>query len=70
MVDLPAPVVPAVVARAASAGVRVSPWSATRLRAVTHRDADDDAVARAGEVLAGCLADALRGATAAEPALR
>lgn len=59
MVDLPAPVVPAVVARAADAGVRVSPWSATRLRAVTHRDADDAAVARAGAVLAASLAAAL-----------
>jgi threonine aldolase len=60
MVDLPAPVVPAVVARAAAAGVRVSPWSATRLRAVTHRDAADAEVARAGHVLAAALAAELR----------
>jgi threonine aldolase len=55
MVDLPRPVVPAVVARALAEGVRVSPWSATRLRAVTHRDVDDAQVARAGEVLAAAL---------------
>jgi threonine aldolase len=64
MVDLPAPVVPAVVARAAAAGVRVSPWSATRLRAVTHRDADDADVARAGAVLAEALDAELRSAPA------
>jgi threonine aldolase len=61
MVDLPAPVVPAVVARAATAGVRVSPWSATRLRAVTHRDVDDAEVARAGEVLADAIDAELQG---------
>jgi threonine aldolase len=61
MVDLPAPVVPAVVARAAAAGVRVSPWSATRLRAVTHRDAGDAAVARAGAVLADAIGAELGG---------
>lgn len=55
MVDLPRPVVPAVVARAAEEGVRFSPWSATRLRAVTHRDVNDADVARAGEVLAVAL---------------
>jgi hypothetical protein len=57
-------VVPAVVARAAAAGVRVSPWSATRLRAVTHRDAGDADVARAGAVLADALAAALDAAPA------
>jgi len=61
MVDLPAPVVPEVAARAATAGVRVSPWSATRFRAVTHRDVDDADVARAGAVLAEAVAAALAG---------
>mgnify|MGYP002778845241 FL=1 len=55
MVDLPRPVVPAVVARAAAEGVRLSPWSQTRLRAVTHRDVDDAGVERAGAVLAAAL---------------
>ena len=65
MVDLPAPAVPAVVARAASAGVRVSPWSATRMRAVTHRDVDDADVSRAGEVLADAMAAELGGRSTA-----
>jgi threonine aldolase len=55
MVDLPRPVVPAVVARAAEQGVLLSPWSTTRLRAVTHLDVDDAQVARAGAVLADAL---------------
>jgi hypothetical protein len=54
-VTTPRPVVPTVVERAAAEGVRLSPWSATRLRAVTHRDVDDADVARAGEVLAVAL---------------
>jgi threonine aldolase len=55
MVDLPAPVVPSVVARAAEQGVLLSPWSMTRLRAVTHLDVDDAGIARAADVLAGAL---------------
>jgi threonine aldolase len=64
MVDLPRPVVPEVVARAAAQGVLLSSWSATRLRAVTHRDVDDAMIARAGRVLADAL-DAVLGAPAA-----
>jgi threonine aldolase len=59
MVDLPAPVVPQVVARAAEQGVLLSPWSATRLRAVTHLDVDAAAIARAGVVLRDALERAL-----------
>jgi threonine aldolase len=55
MVDLPAPVVPAVVARAAERGVLVSPWTTTRLRAVTHLDVDGAAIARAADVLREAL---------------
>jgi threonine aldolase len=64
MVDLPRPVVPAVVARAAEQGVLLSPWTTTRLRAVTHLDVDDAMIRRAGEVIADALAAEL-GATAA-----
>lgn len=39
MIDLPTPATPAVVARAAELGVRISPWSASRVRAVCHLDA-------------------------------
>jgi threonine aldolase len=64
MVDLPQPVVPAVVARAAAQGVLLSPWTTTRLRAVTHLDVDDAMIRRAGEVIADALAAEL-GAVAA-----
>ncbi|MGZ8470092.1 MAG: threonine aldolase family protein [Gemmatirosa sp.] len=62
MVDLPQPVVPAVVARAAEQGVLLSPWTTTRLRAVTHLDVDDAMIARAGEVIAAALAAELHDA--------
>ena len=53
MVDLPAGVASAsVVAWAAEQGVLVTPWSASRIRAVTHLDVDDAAVARAADVVA------------------
>jgi threonine aldolase len=64
MVDLPSPVVPAVVARAAAQGVLLSPWSTTRLRAVTHLDVDDAMIARAGAVLAAALEAELGAAVA------
>lgn len=56
MMDLPPRLsAPAVVARAREAGVLVTPWNATRVRAVLHLDIDDaacaDAVARLQEVL-------------------
>ena len=40
-----------VVAEAAKQGVLLSPWNASRVRAVTHLDADATAVARAGGVV-------------------
>jgi threonine aldolase len=57
MVDLPAGRdAGAVVRAAADAGVLVSGWSATRIRAVTHRDVDRAQVERAADVLAAALA--------------
>jgi threonine aldolase len=52
MVDLPEGTASAaVVAAAAEQGVRVTPWSVSRIRAVTHLDVDAAAVTRAGEVV-------------------
>jgi threonine aldolase len=57
MIDLPAGVASAdVSARARDGGVLVSPWSGTRVRAVTHLDADRTAVARAAEVVRAAIA--------------
>ncbi len=56
MVDLPAGLLAAdVVARCAERGVKITPWNASRVRAVTHLDVDKAAVRRAGEVLAAVL---------------
>ena len=56
MVDLPDRVdAGTVVRRAADAGVLITPWSATRVRAVTHLDVDRAAVERAASVVARCL---------------
>ena len=56
MLDLPPGVSSGdVVAAAAAEGVLVSPWSATRVRAVTHLDAGDADVRRAAEVVARAL---------------
>ena len=44
-----------IVKSAADHDVLLTPWSPTRIRAVTHLDVDDDAVRRAGEVLARLL---------------
>jgi threonine aldolase len=52
MVDLPKGMTSsAVVAAAAEQGVRVTPWNATRIRAVTHLDVDREAIDGAGRVL-------------------
>jgi threonine aldolase len=52
MVDLPQGVSStAVVAASGQAGVLISPWHATRVRAVTHLDVDAAAVAEAGRRL-------------------
>ena len=45
----------AVVAEAARCGVLLSPWSATRVRAVFHLDVDAKGAERAGEVMRGVL---------------
>jgi threonine aldolase len=56
MVDLPAGVSAFdVVPRAAERGVLVTPWSPTRIRAVTHLDVDREDVAAAADVLAELL---------------
>jgi threonine aldolase len=52
MVDLPGGTASeAVVAAAAEQGVRITPWSATRIRAVMHLDVDMAAIERAGAVV-------------------
>lgn len=52
MIDLPAGVTSTMVAaRAKEAGVLISPWSATRVRAVAHLDVDADTMRRAGAVV-------------------
>ena len=52
MVDLPIGMTSStVVTAAAEEGVRVTPWSTTRIRAVTHLDVDAEAVDRAGRVI-------------------
>jgi threonine aldolase len=52
MVDLPDGITSAGVAGAAAEqGVRITPWSARRIRAVTHLDVDATAVTRAAEVV-------------------
>jgi threonine aldolase len=61
MIDLPRPVAGAVAERAAAAGVLVSTWTHTRLRAVTHLDAPEPAVRRAASTLARVLEAELRG---------
>jgi len=61
MVDLPEGVTSsAVVAAAAEEGVRITPWSATRIRAVTHLDVGAEAVERAGRVVRAVLERAAR----------
>ena len=53
MIDLPAGIAATdVAARCAAEGVRITPWSATRVRAVTHLDVDAAMVRAAGTVIA------------------
>jgi len=57
MVDLPAGMDgPTLTRRAAERGVLITPWSATRVRAVTHLDVSRAAVETAGGVVAELLA--------------
>ncbi len=56
MIDLPAGLSSsAVVAAAKADGVLLSPWNASRLRAVTHLDADEAAVSRAADVVRSAI---------------
>jgi threonine aldolase len=55
MIHLAKPLAAAVVAAAAKDGVRVSAWSETRVRAVTHLDAPMDFVQRGGARLAAVI---------------
>ena len=56
MVDLPEGMTStAVVDRARLEGVWLTPWSATRIRAVTHLDVDTEAVAHAADVVRGVI---------------
>ncbi|HET7457815.1 MAG TPA: GntG family PLP-dependent aldolase [Gemmatimonadaceae bacterium] len=56
MLDLPAGVSAFdLVQRAAARGVRITPWSPTRIRAVTHLDVSDADVAEAGRVIVSLL---------------
>ncbi len=56
MIDLPAGVTSgAVTAAAKEDGVLISPWHASRVRAVAHLDADTAAVARAAAVVRGAI---------------
>jgi threonine aldolase len=55
MLDLPTPQAEEIVSAAAARGVRVSAWSPSRVRAVTHLDVSAAEVARAGDVLVDVL---------------
>lgn len=56
MIDLPAGTTSGdMVAKAREGGVLLSPWSTTRVRAVTHLDADRAAVTRAAEVVRAAI---------------
>jgi threonine aldolase len=56
MIDLPARITASELsARCAEQGVKISPWNATRVRAVTHLDVDDAGITRAGEVIVRAL---------------
>lgn len=55
MIDLPRPVAEHVVRECERAGVRLSAWAPSRIRAVTHLDAPMHSVAKAGKVVAEVL---------------
>ncbi len=59
MIDLPAARANAVVARAAEVGIRVSAWTPSRIRAVTHLDAPLEAIEEAGPRLRAVIEAAL-----------
>ncbi len=59
MIDLPRPLARDVVERAVARGVRVSAWTPTRVRAVTHLDAPMHLVVQAGNRLTAALFEVL-----------
>jgi threonine aldolase len=59
MIDLPTPAADRVTECAAALGLRVSPWTTTRVRAVTHLDAPMERVRRAAPLLRQALETAL-----------
>lgn len=62
MIDLPAGITAsALSARCAEQGVKISPWNASRVRAVTHLDVNREQIARAGEVIRRALEGTARG---------
>lgn len=59
MIDLPRAVAADVARRAAEHGVRLSVWTPSRVRAVTHLDAPMDKVAKAGPIVVEAIGAAL-----------
>lgn len=59
MIDLPRPVAADVAARAAHHGIRLSVWTPTRVRAVTHLDAPIEKVAQAAPTIIRAIEQAL-----------
>jgi threonine aldolase len=59
MIDLPRPVAADVAARAASHGIRLSVWTSSRVRAVTHLDAPIGKVAAAAPLIVRAIGEAL-----------
>ncbi len=60
MLDLPVPCATALVAEAATLGVRISGWTHTRVRAVTHRDASSAQIEAAAPRLAEAVSRVVR----------
>lgn len=65
MIDLPVAAADQVVTRAAELGVRVSSWTPSRVRAVTHLDAPAERVEEGARALARALEETLAGAATA-----
>jgi len=59
MIDLPSPKAKEICIRAAKLGLRVSDWSPTRIRAVTHLDAPLAAIQQAGPLLRQAIEEVL-----------
>ncbi len=59
MLDLPSPCADAIVARAHALGVRVSAWTPSRIRAVTHLDAPMELIVATAPFLVQAIAESL-----------